>query len=333
MKTEERQVQKINSYLSASKQFFEKVVSRVPQAEFTTKTTFTDSERAVLKELLFKLIFCIDEIEKILRESILSKEIPIQLASNNLSTFYNEKLLPSELDIRHLYSEVDPQEITINFRGTEEIIRLHPPPDRRKRFSPDEILIGENVTGLISHAVDMYEGEIREWDECPFDEDDLEKARKLVDAAFFQPNHWLSNAELLKPVLSENVSAIPWHVKLRLKEIYQSFLFGNWMAVFSLSRSVLEYALINKSASLGINAYKNNGNAWGVRELVNKASKVIEKPDISQAMDSIVERGNWVMHPKKKEKLIQSPLALRDKAYESVTSLRAVISELYVHHR
>ena len=83
----------------------------------------------------------------------------------------------------------------------------------------------------------------------------------LLDKDYFAPGDWYENEKELSPVIvAHPLKHIPLDIKNRVSEIYRSFIFGNWMAVIALSRSLLEYAIFYQHSLLGIeekDLYKN----------------------------------------------------------------------------
>jgi hypothetical protein len=125
---------------------------------------------------------------------------------------------------------------------------------------------------------------------------------------------------------------IPNNIRIRLKELYRSFILGNHLAAIALARAVLEYALVDRSAKIGINPlsddprYPNRTRKLGM--LVEDASE--NRPELKLDMKSIVDAGNKTLHPKKKDNLVLLPDALRGLALTSIKAVRRVVENLYL---
>ena len=76
---------------------------------------------------------------------------------------------------------------------------------------------------------------------------------KIIGKNYFNPNEWVANEKDLSPIIvSHDLEDISRDIRLRVEEIYQSFIFGNWMAVIALSRSLLEYSIVDQHDLLQI---------------------------------------------------------------------------------
>jgi hypothetical protein len=166
-----------------------------------------------------------------------------------------------------------------------------------------------------------------------FSEDNLKATERLIYSSFFQPDEWLRNADEIEPVLGDAAEQrIPSNIRIRLKELYRSFILGNYLSTIALARAVLEYALVDRSSSIGINPlsddphYPNRTRPLGM--LVEDASE--KRPELKLDMESIVDAGNKTLHPRKRDKLVLLPGALRDLALTSINSVRGVVVHLYL---
>jgi hypothetical protein len=160
---------------------------------------------------------------------------------------------------------------------------------------------------------------------------DLQVVEDLVYSPFFEPDQWLRNAETIGPVLGPRAGIrVPGNVRVRLREVVRSFILGNYLAAIALSRAILEYSLIDRASTVGIDPRdpdqpgRNKGLSW----LVEDASE--RWPHLRLPMESIVEAGNQTLHPKKGDNLALLPTALRNYALTSVQAARTIVEELYL---
>jgi hypothetical protein len=236
----------------------------------------------------------------------------IQNADPERLKFYRDKLLP-------------------NRKGLERLImRLLDLPDTE--LSSKEMLpfpTGNPVWNVLVSGLDYWEDNYSD----EFTKDDIESAERLLYSSFFRPDEWLKNADDIEPIFGKAAeNTIPSNVRIRLKELYRSFILGNHLSAIALARAILEYALIDKSAKLGINAfssdprYPNRTRKLGM--LVEDAAE--KRPELEIDMESIVEAGNQTMHPRKGDNLVLLPNALRKLAFTSICSVRRVIEDLYI---
>jgi hypothetical protein len=166
-----------------------------------------------------------------------------------------------------------------------------------------------------------------------FSEEALNATNRLIYSSFFRPDEWLRNADQIEPVLGVAAEQrIPSNVRIRLKELYRSFILGNYLSAIALSRAILEYALVDRSAKIGINSlsddprYPNRTRKLGL--LVEDAGE--QRPELKLDMESIVDAGNMTLHPKKKDNLVLLPGVLRDYALTSLKAVRGIVEKLYL---
>ncbi len=157
---------------------------------------------------------------------------------------------------------------------------------------------------------------------------------------YFKPDDWVANEKDLDPIIvTTDMEKIPTHVKNRIHEIYDSFIFGNWMSVIALSRCLLEYALIDRKNFLKIDVYDNN-HTKPLWKLVKQAESVV--PALSDSMHTIKKHGNEILHPPsdsfpdngkvvglKKVRTLIPPG--KDMAKICVIEINKIISTLYSH--
>ena len=132
---------------------------------------------------------------------------------------------------------------------------------------------------------------------------------KIISKPYFKPDNWIENQRTLS--LITVTEEIPTHVKERLNEIRLSFIFGNYMSVIALSRSLLEYALIHRGMHTGsllkehLNhnpIHDDNGKevGWENKNIgISKRASIAKKvfPKLEKSMRSVITLGNFVMHP------------------------------------
>lgn len=160
---------------------------------------------------------------------------------------------------------------------------------------------------------------------------DIETAFDLVGEPWFQPDGWRESARLLKPVLVDRPgNKIRNHVRYRLIEIYGAFIFGFWMAAIALSRSAVEYSILDNAHRLKIETQKTRqtGEMEDKRlvELIADVSRV--RRALAQPLDTIRDTGNRILHPKKRD-VIAFPKVLRQEALDCVKCAKVVLEVLY----
>ena len=167
----------------------------------------------------------------------------------------------------------------------------------------------------------------------------LSDCDNIIKKPYFNPDDWMANEEDLSLfVTSEEV---PPHVKARIKEIYRSFIFGNWMSVIALSRCLLEYSIIDfltKKIDGKSEIYDDKGYTKPLAELIQTASKAA--PKLEDSMRQVKNIGNEIMHPPsdsyhdrdkitdfKKVRALVPPG--KDKAENCIEEISKIIGTLY----
>lgn len=169
------------------------------------------------------------------------------------------------------------------------------------------------------------------WDDWEVSEDAVKLALTLGEATWFRPDEWTRNLRALQPVSTGRApGSHPMHIRIRLREVYDSFLLGNFLAAVSLSRSTMEYALIDRATHFAVELDFDTGDR-GRRELplhaiVDGYSRRL--PQLATAMETLRELGNHVMHPRKRKAYATLPIS-RTHALRAVRALSEILEEIY----
>lgn len=286
--------------------------------------TLTAPKKEVLRDRLMRLSDHLGAIKKIEEEVILKDDLPWQEVGEELGVFYQEKLRPRFERLWSLGLLIDLNLGDLNLGTIEPISSaFDDPPDK-------------DVAAFMQAAVERCEGL---WEELPeenmvFSEFSYDQAMKLVSSGLFCPDQWLENLEIVKPVISsKGTSRIPLHTRARISEIYRAFIFGNWLAVKSLCRSLLEYEILDRSGVLKISVRKENGDTKNIGELIQLVVAIGDRSDLSSLEDEmrlVVGYGNDVMHPKKK-KNVEMLLTKRgrEEALDCICAIQRITERLY----
>lgn len=162
----------------------------------------------------------------------------------------------------------------------------------------------------------------------------IERSFEIIESKLikFNPDDWLDNANSLMPIrTSRKGHEIPIHARERLIEIYRSYVFGNWLSVLALSRTVLEYVIFDNLTKLGIDKYYTitNSNEKKIKKLSHLIDDVGERmPNIITQMTTIKDLGNEYIHPKKNNK--QQLFSRKENAKECLIHLRDAVEALYL---
>ena len=161
----------------------------------------------------------------------------------------------------------------------------------------------------------------------------LDAAGRLLFSSFFDPDQWMRNSYELHPVSGEGADRLaPSNIRVRVRELYRSFVLGNYLAAIALTRAILEYAIVDNAARLDINPdftdQSGQMRTRRLRELVEDLSTRL--PILRLPMETIIEAGNRTLHPKQKDRLVLLPDSLRDLALDTINAAREVVEQLYL---
>ena len=161
----------------------------------------------------------------------------------------------------------------------------------------------------------------------------------ILGKHFFKPDAWIENEEDCPPFFV--AKEVPRHVRYRISEIRNSFIFGNWMSVIALSRCLLEYAIIDRKDFLKLDIYEDNGNTKQLAVLINSSCQVT--PELKFDMHLIRKKANEIMHPSRESypnnnnKGLAQIVALippqKDSAKQCIEEISKIIAALYTSNQ
>ncbi len=162
---------------------------------------------------------------------------------------------------------------------------------------------------------------------------DYRDAKNLVASEYFLPDDWMENFTSVGPVFSpKEEKKFPLHIRERVREMYRSFIFGNWMSVTAMGRSLLEYIIIDRKSSLKIEVYEKDYDGKErpkkISRLVDLAAETNFAQSLKEDMKKIVQYGNEAMHPIKTSKIKMFPHR-RQGALDCIKSIIKIIQVLY----
>ena len=300
----------LNSQLAECEQIYRTLESVFSDPSSIDSSKIPPDRRRLFATAIYYLLEAIENVEHLLRQVILDGAL--QNIAHRPLQFYREELAPKREHFETLLVELlEMPDIELD----------------RKAFRPDSE--SSPVWNILVSGLDFWEMD----DSGMHSPKDLQATRGLVYSPFFKPDEWLRNVNELEPVLGPAAELkIPSNVRIRLKELYRSFILGNYLSAVALARAILEYALVDHAAQIDIRAYSddprypNRTRTLGV--LVRDASEKL--PELKAEMEAVLEAGNQTLHPKKKDKLVLLPSYLRHLAKASIQSVRKVVEKLYL---
>lgn len=298
----------LNSDLAECRQYYDLVPEHLHS--IPSKRKPDDKELWVLFVMLVGLI---DRIERVVASINLDKAL--EQSSSSAMDFFRAAILPR----RSLYAEL----------ASDLYMLRHPDSQVAALLEGDSEQPIEHIFWL---GWQYCENSVNDDPDALASAVDLRDAEVLLFSPFFRPDEWVRNAKDIDPLMGKEIEfLLNSSVRTRLRELAHSFILGNYLAATGLSRSILEYVLIDKAKKLGINpsAQDPDHPGWMKRLGVLVEEFKDAKPALASDMESIVEAGNSTMHPKRNESIALLPLAMREKALTSIGALRRVIDSLY----
>jgi hypothetical protein len=301
---------KLNSRLTECQQIYERLGGVGANLANLNLTEIPQDRCLLFAREFLDLLSAMDAVEHLLKQVRLDGAI--QNVAPQPLKIYRDKIAPNRKRFVLLIIEL--------FDLSDE----EPDPDE---FRPDQR--GSPVWNILASGLDFWGID----KSGRFSEEELKDTDRLVYSSFFRPDEWLGNADEIEPVMGRAAEQrIPINIRVRLKELYRSFILGNYLSAIALARAVLEYALVDRSGQIGINPFSDDPrHPARIRKLGTLVDDAAEnRPELRSHMESILDAGNKTLHPKKKDKLVLLPLALRELALTSINAVRIVVEDLYL---
>ncbi|WP_303293825.1 hypothetical protein [Marinobacter sp. ST-43] len=315
----------INHLLAFVRQELKEVL-KISSLEDLDLSSLEEGQAELIKGKLLRIDHAARKVRNYLQGGVANSEVPLFSGSKSLLTYFENEYQPRADVIRNIAIFGDAKGVTLEDLLAESGLTLGELSGSSKKSTP----ILDAFDLATERLEDLLDYDPPEHLEYMADEE-LVALKELVSAKFFEPDEWHANMKELKPVVSSRRSdMLPYHVRVRIKEIYRSFIFGNWQSVAAMSRGVVEYALIDRAGSLGYEAYENDRSGKGrpksLRYLIGHAGEIL--PHVATDMDAIREYGNEVMHPEKTKKMRTLPLS-RKQAIDCIDRVKRVLEAVY----
>jgi len=306
----------ISSTLAVAKQAFEELTQLVSLDELDQQEFGDGAKRSRVEQLLKTLHEAVHSTRRALGgPGPASADPPVLTLPVSHRRFYRDVLLPQGKALQRAYLEISGLGLLVPF--VEDSDEEEKPHQVREALSA--ALERWSVMLDDDERFALYERGI-----------DLEGAERLVDLPLFQPDDWLRNVALLQPVLvAGSPQALRNHVRVRLTEIYRAFAYGLWMAAIALSRSLVEFSLVNHASRIGIElTYSGRDGRARDKSLAQLGEEFAAKmPRLTDAIDAVRETGNRILHPKKRD-VIAYPKVMRAEALDCIRAAQTIVETL-----
>lgn len=187
----------------------------------------------------------------------------------------------------------------------------------------------EHIKNIFMSGIDFWDMQVSDGRSDEADEFVLNDAMQVIGAPYFDPDGWLDRSGELRPILLKDWNyRVPRALSKRLSELYLYYMFGNWLAATSLSRSVLEFVLLEALIELGV-AVTDEADPKRVislERLITLAES--KKPVFADELHYIRKWGNAVMHPEQGDRVSEYP-ARKKIAKSCIERLVRAVEALY----
>ncbi len=121
---------------------------------------------------------------------------------------------------------------------------------------------------------------------------DLQIALDLVNSKIFRIDLWYENSQRIRPVLSGKHPSIEKSLRMRLDDLRESFILGQYLSCTAMARSVLEYALRTWASK----NFQDTQQDTKLERLINLVADHV--PNLQRKdLHFIRANGNAIMHP------------------------------------
>ncbi len=120
----------------------------------------------------------------------------------------------------------------------------------------------------------------------------IQRALDLLNSKIFRIDLWDENSKRIRPVLSGKHPSIEKSLRMRLDDLRESFILGQYLSCTAMARSVLEYALRTWASK----NFQDTQQDTKLERLINLVADRV--PDLQRKdLHFIRANGNAIMHP------------------------------------
>jgi hypothetical protein len=261
-------------------------------------------------------------LEQIERRQLLSEGVVQSFVPEGMLPFIREQMKPRVPEILAALDYLDPEGKVLREFLYEFAPSMAPSYAVRATFEQGL----QEISSLIDRNSDVDYGYLPD------------TAYEVLDSKLimFEPDAWLHRVNEVLPIRTTKRGVeLPVHVRLRLEELYRVYVFGCWISVFSLCRSILEYAILDNLHKWKIEQSWPSGRDG--KSKGKKLSHLIEEvsvrcPQIKEPMERLRDYGNDYLHPKTTRVSKQSLLDRQPAAKQAMATLVSVVESLYLAH-
>jgi len=301
----------INERLAYIKENHDQLLSILPNVNLNNATDLPEGKKNAVSDIVYMLYRDIGNLEDKLSDRLHDNGDIGTEVNGNLLAYYQQNVIPEKEEITKIFEALNPELYQLFCLLDEPGSRLTKNKDVRRTF---EVGI-EKIVELVQEYPEFEDTFL------------VGCAKNILSSELirFEPDKWLINAKELKTVLTaRSTDILTVHIRTRLKELYRSYIFENWVSVITTSRSILEYAIRDNCHKWKISLERNKN----LETLVDDISQY--KPELVDDMDFLREKGNRFIHPEKTTESKEDLFRRKDIARQCVIKIKSVVEELYL---
>lgn len=188
----------------------------------------------------------------------------------------------------------------------------------------------ERYKKALNHLLDFWldtldDGEREEYSDFI---DTCNNLRDIVKSTWFDPDAWEERRQLLRPSLlpKGSTNRLRDHIRVRLREVYRAFVFGQNMSCVALCRTLVEFILNQNAIKLGVGITTKSQWERTLSQIIEEIKN--RNPTIACHAESVRNHGSRVIHPKK-HSVVAIPRIIQSEALTCFNDTVAIIEQLY----
>jgi len=347
------------------------LLANIQPLEVTLRAELPDGEasRFELSAILESICLQLDAINKIKQE--FADDVALGFQYGDRDNFAKENLIPHLNDLKRAVAEDYQTAIALGYEvdfdemSDSDFHRYQLATEMEERHCSNYVSYpGISLEELLQVPPEeqaaeaaAFLGELVDyWDdiaEDSFSDDRVRKGRRaahylrqlsatpevfeLLGKGLFRPRDWIMNLKMLEPV-SLDQQRLNSQARNILRQVYASFVFGQWAAVHALARASLEHTLKERLRSSGVPLvipldHRGRVRKKRLEDLINDLIELRpELESIRPAMDRVREQGNRAVHiseaTNRHESIVEAEQRFRTAAMETICGLKQVLEEL-----
>lgn len=326
---------KLHLQLAEITSLYDRLVSILPPDKWEDIDSLAPPLGKEVSQITYAIDRLTDSLREILDDQILKETVDVH-NSRKADIFFN-RILPHADELQALWlrsAAFGMPKLKINLAAVKD--HTTKPETEVKETATEKAdewktVWVETIDSFIRWAVERTDGYLDEGgdglSEIVVPNETFDRAMKLINAKFFDPDVWYENLQRINPIVA-NPKKLPRDVRFRVSEIHSSLIIGNYLSSVILCRSVLEFCLAKQAPAHGISEKWSMEKLKGLGDLVNAYSAKYPAMEIDFRV--VKRTGDDSVHAYvSAENVVSWPKVGVGHAFKSWDALRNVLQWLY----